>query len=227
MNQASYDNNGQVVCPKKKNKTLIIGLTIVGLFVLGIIIFGVLFGISRNKEKVWSSGQVQIIGKTIQLPCDIDTFESTLNTKIKDDDIFDGIVEIDVDYNSKLMFRVNIKNNMVTGMMMDVYSSDADEYDRIMSANERNVANKIIFPGNVTSDTNMKDVKELYKTTPFNVYYNYFSETIGKSDDENDNWISSRYSYHDNELEIIFRTKTNIRTNVEEIIGIDYWYFSE
>lgn len=95
---------------------------------------------------------------------------------------------------------------------MDIYPSDADEYDRIILANKRNIANRIIFPGNVTSDTKIDDIKELYKTTLFNVYYNYFSETIEKMDNEHDGWISSKYDYHDKEWQIRVHTKTNIRS---------------
>ena len=228
MNQQPMYNQPQTSQqPKKKNTALTVSLSIAGIFILGLVALFMLFNISENKERVWSSGQVQIMGKTIQLPCNISTFESTLNTKIKSDDIYDGIVEINTITDSKLMFKVYINNNMVTGIMMDIYPSDADEYDRIMPANERHIANKIIFPGNVTSDTNIEEVKNLYKTTPFNVYYNHFSETIEEMDDEHDGWISSNYDYHDNEWQIIVHTKTNIRTNIEEITEIDYWYLGE
>jgi len=202
-------------------------LSIVGIIALGIATLLVLFGISENKEKVWAGGQIQIMGKNIQLPCDVNTFESTLNTKIKSDDIYDGIVELNTTTGSKLMFKVDIENNVVTGIMMDIYHSDADEYDRIMPANERNIASKVVFPGNVTSNTNIEDVKNIYKTTPLNIYYNYFSETIEEMDDEHDGLISSSYGYHDDEWQIKVHTEKNIRTNVEEITEIDYWYLGE
>lgn len=219
MNNQQINNNP----PKKKNTPLIIVLSIIGIFILGIIVFFIIFSISENQDTPWKSGQVEILGKKIQLPCDVSEFEKTLNTKIINDDIWDGIVRIPTGYNSELIFKVNIENDKVTGIIIDIYPSDADEYDKILEANERNIANKIVFPGNITSDSTVDVVKETYKTKPINVYYNHFSETIEKMTDDTDGLISSSYGYHDNEWEIEIHTDTNIKKQKEEITEINYW----
>lgn len=213
--------------PKKKNIALIVGLSIVGLFVGFLITHFILFTISSNKETVWQSGQIKIMDKVIQLPCDVDEFEDTLNTIIYDDEIYDGIVRLNYGYRDELVFDVDIENDKVTGINLNIYPSDADEYDRIMEENERHVASSVVFPGGITSDSQIEKVRELYDTKPINVWYNEYSETIEEMTETNDGWLSSSYRYHDDEWQINVHTKTNIRTGKEEITSIDYWYIKD
>ncbi|MBQ6569692.1 MAG: hypothetical protein IJL87_05505 [Clostridia bacterium] len=138
------------------------------------------FFLEAKQDRPWKSGQVQIAGKNIQLPCDVDIFESTLNTKIVDSKFSDVIknVEINIDSAGTLKFNVYVENNLVTGIMVDAKRSNPNE-DSFITANERYLSENIVFPGNVTIETPIKEIKKLYGTKPFNSSYTYWDEKIG------------------------------------------------
>lgn len=203
---------------KKKNIALIIGLSIVGIFILGIVALFVTFSIEEKQDKPWKSGQVEILGKNIQLPCDIDTFESTLNTIILDKDTSDVIkeVKLQLGYKSTLKFDVYVENDLVTGIMIDAKESNPGEYDFLTEdENERSVATNVVYPGNVTIETSIDEINELYGTKPFNGSYTYSDEEIGT---EPPYKLSARHHYGNGEWSI------NIHTLDGEVTSIDYYF---
>lgn len=237
-NQNNFNNNNQVnnqqVNPamqefqqpiqnfnqqsKKKNIALVLGLSIVVIFILGIVAFFVAFSIEEKQDKPWKSGQVQILGKNIQLPCDVDTFESTLNTIILDKETSDVIkeVELQLSYKSTLKFDVYVENDLVTGVMIDAKESNTGKYDFLTEGeNERSVAMNVVYPGNVTIETSIEKIKELYSTKPFNGSYRYSDEEVGT---EPPYKLSARHHYGNGEWSI------NIHTLDGEVTSIDYYY---
>jgi len=224
MNNQGYNGqpmmNNQIYNqpPKKKNTALIVGLSIVGVFILGIVALFVTFSIEEKQDRPWKSGQVQILGKNIQLPCDVDTFESTLNAKIIDSEFSDVIkdVAIQINYKSTLNFDVYVDNDLVTGIMIEAKESDPGDYYFLTDdANDRNIATNIVYPGNVTVETPIDKVKELYSTKPFNGSYVYWDEEIGT---EPPYKISAGHKYQNGEWSIEFHTLDG------EVTGIDYFY---
>ena len=164
VNNQPMNNQGYNQPPKKKNTALIVGLSIVGVFILGIVALFVTFSIEEKQDRPWKSGQVQILGKNIQLPCDVDTFESTLNAKIIDSEFSDVIkdVAIQINYKSTLNFDVYVDNDLVTGIMIESKESDPGDYYFLTDdANDRNIATNIVYPGNVTVETPIDKVKQL------------------------------------------------------------------
>lgn len=207
-NQMSINN-----APKKKNTALIIGLSIVGLFVLGIVSLFIVYAIEEKQDKPWKSGQVEILGKNIQLPMDVEEFEKTLNTKIIDGEYSEKIkdVKIKLDYNSVLTFDVYVENDKVTGIMLDAYRTGETERDTDL---------KVVFPGNVTIASSIDKVKELYKTKPFNSSYVYWDEEIGDGV-YTKKFISAGHQYQNDDWSI------QIKTTDDEITGIDYYYLGD
>lgn len=208
---------------KKKNTTLIVGLSIVGIFILGIVLLFITFFIEEKQDRPWKSGQVQILGKNIQLPCDVDTFESTLNTKITVGKYVEEIqdVKIKVGYNSVLIFSVYVDDDMVTGIMLNAYESDEeykpDPYDSYAFETERDTALNVVFPGDVNIETPVNEIKKLYSTRPFNVNYTYSDEKIGS---EQSYKLSAYHKFQNNEWEI------NIKSIDGEITEISYFYLN-
>ncbi|MGM9881738.1 MAG: hypothetical protein ACI31S_02715 [Bacilli bacterium] len=218
MNNQSMNNQGYNQPTKKKNTALIVGLSIVGVFILGIVALFVTFYIEEKQDKPWKSGQVQILGKNIQLPCDVDTFESTLNSKIIDSEFSDVIkdVEIQINYRTTLKFDVYVENDLVIGIMIEAKESyPGDYYFLNDDANDRNIATNIVYPGNVTVETPIDKVNELYSTKPFNGSYVYWDEEIGT---EPPYKISALHEYRNSEWSIEFHTLDG------EVTGIDYFY---
>ena len=214
--QVVNQENNIVNEPKKKNKGLIIGLSIVGVLILLVTIYVYLFKISEKQENVWESGTVSIMKTNIQLPCDIATFEQSLNTKIVKDEISDdyGTVKLNTSLGKQLKFQVMYQNNKVVGILLET-NGGLDLYK-----NDRDVASLITFPGGVNISSDINEVKEKYKTKPLNIWYNPFSEKIN-------GWISSTHDYHNDEWQIAVDTMKKVDSNEEVIVGIDYWQLTE
>lgn len=203
---------------KKKNIALIVGLSIVGIFILGIVMLFITFSIEEKQDRPWKSGQVQILGKNIQLPCDVDTFKSKLNAVIIDGEYSDEIkyVQIKVNYTSTLRFDVYVENNLVTGIMLNAKESNPGEYDFLTEDdNDRYLAMNIVYPGNVTVETSIDEIKKMYSTKPLNGSYTYWDEEIGT---ESPYKISAGHKYQNNEWSIEFHTLDG------EVTSIDYYY---
>lgn len=220
MNNQSMNNQGYAQRPKKKNTALIAELSIVGIFILGIVALFVIFFIKEKQDRPWKSGQVKILGKNIQLPCEVEVFESTLNAKIIDSEFSDVIknVIIQINYKSTLKFDVYVENDLVTGIMIDAKESDSGDYYYLTEdANDRNIATNIVFPGNVTVDTSIDKIKGLYSTKPFNSGYTYWDEKIGSKSPYK---MSAGHKYQNKEWSIEFHTLDG------EITEIDYFYIN-
>lgn len=195
--------------PKKKFRglkiTLIVILSIVGTIAL---LFGILAAVyytEAAKPVCWKSGEVIIGGTPITIPCDIDEFEDTFDTKIaysgdSDYSIEDVIVSTDDGY---IGFEVYITGEKVSGIMTGFYPSKN--------------ADKIVFPGGITLDSDIDEITENYSTEPLNIYFNGWSEEI-----TNSNSISTGYRYVDSEsYEISVKTLDGVITE------ISYFYIAD
>lgn len=213
MNSQNYAQQ-----PKRKNIALIVVLSIIGVIILGVASLFVLFYIDSKQDRLWTSGEVTILGKNIQLPCDIETFESTLNTEIKDGEFSNVIrnVKIRIDHDSTLIFNVYVEDDMVTGIILNAYKSDEDksfEEDPHALETERETALNVVFPGNVNIETSIDEIKSLYDTKPLNGSYVYFEEVLQYT-----NELSASHKYQDSDWSI------EVHTLDGEITEINYYY---
>lgn len=185
--------------------TLIVIFSIIGTFAL---IFGILAAVyytEAAKPVCWKSGEVIIGGTPITIPCDIDKFEDTFDIKIaysgdSDYSIEDVIVSTD---DGDIGFELYMTGEKVSGIMTGFYPSEN--------------ADKIVFPGGITLDSDIDDVTENYTTKPLNIYFNGWSEEI-----TNSNSISTGYRYVDWESYEI-----SVKTLDGEITEISYFYIAD
>jgi len=191
---------------KKKHISILKLLFIFLIFLF--LVYLILFKISTSGKKVWQNGQVIIDGQVIQLPISIEQFEKNLNVKIDKN----NYVKLDVGYSSPLEFSVMVTGNKIIGITIYINS----RADLINDGNERSIAKKIIFPGDINCQSDIAIIRKTYDSKPINAYFNMTSEDIG-------NYKSTYYKYQNNESGIEISTKSDLNGNNEEINRIFYW----
>ncbi|MBP3414386.1 MAG: hypothetical protein J6L81_04205 [Clostridia bacterium] len=206
-------NTAIIQAPQQKPKknfrglkiTLIVIFSIIGTFALTFGILAAIYYIEAAQPVCWKSGEVIIGGTPITIPCDIDEFEDTFDIDIAysgnlDYSIEDVIVSTD---DGEIGFEVYITGEKVSGIMTGFYPSEN--------------ADKIVFPGDITLDSDIEDVTENYTTKPFNIYFNGWSEDIVQTDS-----ISTGYRYVDWES-----YEMSVKTLDGEITEISYFYIAD
>ena len=121
-----------------------------------------------SQPTCWKSGEVTICGQPITLPCSVEEFESALDVRIPDEGVTDFFRMVTVDKGGKTVtFKVYLPNGLSTVNGIVVYEDCVGDPDGI------------VFPGGVTLESDIAKVRELYSTSPLNIYHSYWSEEIG------------------------------------------------
>lgn len=146
---------------KKKIKGLF--LTVSCVFVAFIILFLSLFIVEYVQTTVWYSGTVLIGDNIITLPCPLGDFERKLNPEIIFSSDNENVRNVKV---GQLQFTIEVDDDMVTSIILGAKKDDSVDGD----GNDRDVADDVVFPGSVTINSDINDVKKTYGTAPLNVF---------------------------------------------------------
>lgn len=112
---------------------------------------------------VWHNGKVIVGENIITLPCSIEEFERTLNPEIVFDKDVEHVRNVKV---GSVRFSIEVKDDMVTGII--VGANKDDEVPTGM--NDRDIADDIVFPGNISVNSSLGDIKRTYSSAPLNVF---------------------------------------------------------
>ena len=157
--------------------------------------------VNQSQPIVWDSGIVIIDGKSIQLPYGAKDFEDSFGVFIEvgDEDDYFKSVHIPLENGETLDLRLIVKQDMVTGLVLDIHGSNSD------------AASAVIFPGGVSAETPVSFFRSIYRTFPLNTTMRKWSE---KS--------QSGYYYRGREFNIDFTTYKS-DTWGEQITEIMYY----
>lgn len=178
---------GKIKYKRKKH----IGFKILTILLFIILLFSTLFicdfYIEDAKVKKWDTGIVYINNEEIKLPCSIAEFERRLNVTIDRSRIHDSFYDLYLDKNyfnigditlasSDRCITLYIKENDVVGLKVDISNLWNDEINT-------ELGDMVVFPGNVTANRSIDEIKEEYKTGIINPSMREWSEEIGYGDD--------------------------------------------
>jgi len=179
IQENNNDNSNLAQKQKKKKHPLLIGCLSILVIIAIPIIVGIILAF-RDYHPPFESGQIQILDKTIQLPCKITEFEEMFNTKIYFMASRFATVSL---LEGDLLLEVYAENNMIKSIRVKIYSSSEERDYFISRKNERYMANKIVFPGNITSDSKISEIREKYSLKPIiSMYENSFEHSDGVID---------------------------------------------
>ena len=200
-----------------------IGFKILTIILFIILLFSTLFicdfYIEDTKVKKWDTGIVYINNQEIKLPCTIEELERDLNVTIDKSKIDDGYYELYLSENyfnigdvtlvsSDKCITLYIKGNEVVGLKVDISNLWNDELDT-------ELGNIVTFPGNITANSKIDEIKKTYKTGIINPSMREWSEEIGYGDDA---YESSGISYSGDKYFISIDCKD------EKVTSIFYYY---
>lgn len=145
-------------------------------------IFISVFYIENTKVKKWDTGIVYINNKKVELPCTISNFEETMNVEIDVDKISAyGFYKLYLnqnyfnigDYNlsSGKYIELLIEDNNITGVNVDISNSWNDELDV-------ELGDMVVFPEEITANSQIEEIQEIYKTGVINPAMRDWSEEI-------------------------------------------------
>lgn len=146
---------------KKKFKGLF--FTVGCVFLAFIILFLSLFIVEYVQSTVWHTGTVLIGDNIVTLPCSLNEFERQLNPEIIFDSENQSVRNVKV---GSLKFTIEVEDGMVKAIILGAKKDDATDTD----GNDRDVADDVVFPGSITINSDISDVKKVYGTTPLNVF---------------------------------------------------------
>lgn len=187
---------GEIRYRRKKH----VGFKILTIILFIILLFSTLFicdfYIEDAKVKKWDTGIVYLNNQEVKLPCTIEELESNLNVTIDKSKIDDNFYYLYLDENyfnigdvtlvsSNKCITLYIKGNEVVGLKVDISNLWNDELDT-------ELGNIVTFPGNITTNSTIDEIKETYKTGIINPSMREWSEKIGYGDDA---YESSGISY--------------------------------
>lgn len=140
------------------------------------------FYIENTKVKKWDTGIVYINNRKVELPCTISKFEETMNVEIDVDEISPyGFYKLYLnqnyynigDYNlsSGKYIELLIEDNNITGVKVDISNSWNDELDV-------ELGDMVVFPEEITANSQIEEIKEIYKTGVINPAMRDWSEDI-------------------------------------------------
>lgn len=170
-----------------------IGFKILTTILFAIILFTTVFVcdfyIEAAKPKKWDTGIVNINNVEIHLPCTVEEIENDFNVQIDRSKIYDG--EFYDLYLDGQYFQVDgstfvvgdkcitlmIKGDMVEGIEVNIANLWNDELNT-------ELGNMVIFPGNITANSTIEDIKETYKTGIINpAMRDWYEEIESYTDD--------------------------------------------
>lgn len=180
------------VNPKNKNtKIKTTGISILFGIILCILVVVFAFLVDYVYEKTqitWDTGNVEIVGKEIQLPCKVTDFETYFGININEDEVDENkFVEVyldseETDLNADWVIKTGKKINLyiedgyITGINVDisnVWNRDLDE----------ELGEMVIFPENITANSAIQEIQESYKTGIINYFMRDWEENIPDGDE--------------------------------------------
>lgn len=147
-----------------KNKKRMLLLTVVCVVVAFVVLFGGIYCTEYFSNMVWKNGKVLIGDNILTLPCSVEKFERTLNPEIIFDKDMENVRNVKV---GSVRFSIEVKDDMVTGIILGAKKDDETDNTGI---NDRDIADDVIFPGNVTVNTGLKKIKNTYSSAPLNIF---------------------------------------------------------
>lgn len=213
------DMKGEIKYRRKKH----IGFKILTIILFMILLFSTLFicdfYIEDAKVKKWDTGIVYIDNQEIKLPCTIEELERDLNVTIDRSRIDDGFCKLYLDeeyfnigdttlVSSDKYITLYIKGNEVVGIRVDISNLWNDELNT-------ELGNIVTFPGNITANSTIDEIKETYKTGIINPSMRTWSEKIRYG---NDAYESSGISYSGDRYDI------SIDCEKGSVTSIFYYY---
>ncbi len=156
--------NKNVKKEKKFDKKKSLMYTVFGVIGAFVVLFGALYLTEYFQRMVWHNGKVIIGENIITLPCSIEEFERTLNPEIVFDKDVEHIRNVKV---GSVKFSIEVTDDMVTGII--VGANKDDETDNT-GMNDRDIADDIVFPGNISVNSSLGDIKRTYSSAPLNVF---------------------------------------------------------
>lgn len=147
-----------------KNKKRMLLLTVVCVVVAFVVLFGGVYCTEYFSNMVWKNGKVLIGDNILTLPCSVEKFERTLNPEIIFDKDMENVRNVKV---GSVRFSIEVKDDMVTGIILGAKKDDETDNTGI---NDRDIADDVIFPGNVTINTGLKKIKNTYSSAPLNIF---------------------------------------------------------
>lgn len=174
----------------KKHITFKILTALLFLLVLFTTIFVCDFYIEDSKVKKWDTGIVNINNTEIRLPCSVDELEQKLNVQINDE-LIDELGYYDLYLDGKYFnvdgniyvagdkcIKLKINENKVEGIEVDISNYWNDELNT-------ELGDMVSFPGEVTANSSIDDIKQTYKTGIINPAMREWSEDIEEPNSNN------------------------------------------
>ncbi len=193
--------------------------TILFILILFTTLFVCDFYIEDSKPKKWDIGIVSINNIEIRLPCSIEELENTLDAQI-DSSLIDELGYYDLYLDGQYFtvgdstfvagdkcITLKINGNEVEGIEINIANLWNDELNT-------ELGDMVIFPGNITANSTIDDIKETYKTGIINPAMREWHEDIDNNTNDNNGDKSYGINYSGDNFDISIKSLNGKVTSI-------------